>query len=117
MQPSDQAQPLNILEDELNRKRKKLIKALEQGEKVSNLTAAPEWEFYIGWLESVKTEYTKNISGTGFVNDHNGYLLTLGALQAIETVIRGTGRFLQAYDSAQKQQYELDKEFDAAKQQ
>lgn len=116
MQSSDQViQPLNILEDELNRKRKKLLKALEQGEKIQNLQAAPEWEFYNSWLEAVRADYQKHISSTAFVNDHNGYLLTLGALQAIDTVIRGTERFIKVFDEANKQQYELDKEFDAVK--
>lgn len=115
MQPSDNPQPLNILEDELNKKRKKLLKALEQGEKVKNLTDSSEWQFYASWLQACKTEYQKQIGSSKFVNDHNGYLLTLGALQAIEVIERGTERFLQAYDGASKQNYELNKEFDKLK--
>lgn len=113
MQPSDQVPAQQQLEQELQRKRAKLLKALEQGEKIQNLTAAPEWQFFIEWIEASKNILDRDIHSVRFINDHSGYIYNLGKFNAYDDIIKGIEAFQRAFDKASKQRIELDKEFDA----
>ena len=104
--------PEQILSDEFEKKRLSLLKALEQGEKMSNLQMAPEWEFFVGWLEATKTELAGRVLGESFIRDHNGYLFTTGAYQAIDRILLGIKGFEKAYKKASRQMLQLQKERD-----
>lgn len=112
MQQQIPNQPQQILSDEFEKKRLALLKALEQGEKMQNLQMAPEWEFFIGWLEATKQELAGRVLGENFIRDHNGYLFTTGAYQAIDRILLGIKGFEKAYSKASKQMYQLQKDKD-----
>lgn len=112
MQQSDQTQPQYSLEQELNKKRALLLKKLEQGEKIDNLVAAPEWEFFEGWLQASKQELITRVTSGAFIKDHEGYLFNIGAINTIDSIFKGINAFKRAFEQAKGQQIELDKEFD-----
>lgn len=95
------------LSQELEKRREQLLKALGQGERMQNLGMAPEWEFFIGWIEASKKKFERQIASDKFVNDHNGYLRVLGTIQALDMIIKGVDGFKKAYEQASKQFSEL----------
>ena len=101
-----------VLSDEFEKKRLALLKHLEQGEKMANLQMATEWEFFIGWLEASKKELANRILSENFIKDHNGYLFTTGAYQAIDRIILGIHSFEKAYNKASKDMLRLQKDKD-----
>lgn len=109
-QTYNQAQ--QVLSDEFEKKRIALLKALEQGETMSNLQMAPEWDFFIGWLEATKKELANRVLSENFIKDHNGYLFTTGAYQAIDRILLGIKGFENAYNKASKQMLQLQKDKD-----
>ena len=85
---------------ELEKARTRLIKALDQGEKINNLTAAPEWEFYEGWIRSLIEAVVKSMKSDNYLNDHNGYIKAVAQVQAYESVLNGIDKFKSAHIAA-----------------
>lgn len=94
--------------DELEARRKQLFKALEQGEKMANLQAVPEWEWFKGWIESLRDAAQNAILSEDFVNNHDGYLKALGAYQAYNSIIVGSDKFATAQKIAGQRLQELE---------
>jgi hypothetical protein len=95
--------------DELEIQRKRLLKALEQGEKINNLTSAPEWEFFEGWIRSLQEAVDQSIHSDDFVNNHEGYIKALAMYQCYESIFDGINKFKKTYESATHKIIELDK--------
>lgn len=66
---------------------------IEQGQKMDNLTAAPEWEFFSGWLQATKDRLQRQVNSTAFVNDHNGYLDARAGIATIDMIFDGIEKF------------------------
>lgn len=98
--------------NELERKRAKLVKALDQGEKINNLTASPEWEFFEEWLTSLDKQFTKQMRTGAFVKDHEGYIYAAALTSTIETILEGVKRFKKTYEHAGTELNNISKEMD-----
>jgi hypothetical protein len=96
------------INQELERRRKQLVKQIQQGEKINNLTAAPEWEFFEQWLNESRDVMIRDMTSDSFVDDHNGYLYTLGVVRTIDMINEGVKAFKASYDRAIKKIDELD---------
>lgn len=96
--------------DELHKTRQKLLKALGQAEKIEAVCSSPEWDFYIGWIEASLQKFTNRISSQDFINDHNGYIYTLGQINAIKTVIDGIESFKKAGERSAKKLNEVNQQ-------
>lgn len=94
---------------ELEQKRKRLLKALEQGDKIANLTAVPEWEWFAQWLRALQDIVKDEIVGENFINNHEGYLKALAFYQCYESIFNGVEQFKKASLKAGQEIIELDK--------
>lgn len=103
------------LASELERKRQGLIKALGQGERVKNLGAAPEWEFFEGWIQAIAERANKNMRAGAFINDHNGYIYASAVTSVVDDILKGVARFKKAYDIAAKELDNMNAEEKASK--
>lgn len=90
------------MDTELDKYRTKLIKSIGQGEQINNLTAAPEWEFFEGWLTASKDKLQRQMNSTAFINDHNGYLDARAGVAAIDMILDGIQGFKNAYKRSVK---------------
>lgn len=88
------------LNAEAERKQRKLLRAIEQGEKINNLTAAPEWAFFENFLKDSRKKLLKRMASTEFVNDHNGYLFVAASASTIENILSSIDGFKSAFDKA-----------------
>lgn len=95
------------IQSELELQRRKLVKALQQGQQVQNLQAAPEWEFFEAWIRASRDKLITRLTGEGFINDHNGYLFTVAAIRSFDTILTGVKQFQKAFDSAARKINEL----------
>lgn len=82
-----------VMQTELEKYRQKHLRYIEQGQKIENLTACPEWEFFEGWLKSAKYKLQKQINSPAFVNDHNGYLDARAAIATLDMIFDGIDKF------------------------
>ena len=101
-------EPNQVMSDELKKQRDKLIKAIDQGRTIENLTAAPEWEFFEGWIQATRKKLVDKIVSADFVNDHNGYLYTTAQVSAIDMVLKAVDAFKTAGKRSEKALERLD---------
>lgn len=105
---------LNALEEEFAEQEKllqeRLLKQLSAGEKMSSLTAAPEWEYYVSSLQKTIERNKKVIVSDKFINDHNGYLFLAAQTLTLERLIGNIDRIRKQYENAAKQLNELEEQ-------
>lgn len=99
---------MDKINQELELRRQRLVKQIQQGEQINNLTAAPEWEFFEKWLNESKEVMIEDMTSEAFVDDHNGYLYCLGVVRSINMILDGIQGFKSAYNRAVKKIDELD---------
>lgn len=95
---------------ELEKHRNKLLKAVEQGAKIENLTAAPEWEFFEGWLQAARAKALARVLGKDCVNDHNAYLDNRAAVATIDMILDGISRFKDTGAKSANRLIEMDQQ-------
>lgn len=90
-------------QEELEKHLSALYKTIEQGDRIENLTAAPEWEFFESWLRAVDATITKNMRTGKYVSDHEGYIYASASTSVIDSIFKGIERFKKSYDKASKE--------------
>lgn len=98
------------IQQELEKHLDSLYRTIEQGDKVHNLTAAPEWEFFESWLRAVEDQIVKKMKTGSYINDHNGYIYSAACTSVIDSVFKGIDKFKKAYEKAQKELVRVKKE-------
>jgi flagellar biosynthesis/type III secretory pathway chaperone len=106
---------LDVYLKRLEKQRGRLVQTLEQGEQAINLSSAPEWQFYVDWINAWKAKLTTEIMSTKFINDHNGYLYAAAQFETIDVVLKAIDAFKREYEKAGPAITKIDHQIDEVK--
>lgn len=91
------------LADEIQEKRSKILKTIEQGSRLEQLYTQEDFQFFLGWIDSVRAELLSKVT--------KGYLLAnireqdhaLGGYTYLTKVIEGAELFAKKGKKARKE--------------
>lgn len=95
-------QPIKILDEELEKRRQKLIQILDKTQSLERLADFDDWKFFEEWLEKTRERMEKDIIKGSFINDHNGYIYSLASLNTLKMVETAISRFKSVRSKALK---------------
>jgi hypothetical protein len=98
---------INLLEDEFESRRAKLIELITQTDGLDRLSDHDDWNLFVDWLAKTKEKMEKEIIAGNFTNDHNGYIYHRSALQVVALVEQAIDRFKRVRTKALKDLGEL----------
>ena len=90
----------NILQEEFDKNTERLRLRLDNGEKVENLTSAPEWEWYAESLTKTLERTKDTMASATFINDHNGYIYAAAQAMVIKNLLENIERMKKQYRDA-----------------
>lgn len=94
---------------ELEARRAKYLKAMEQGRKIEYLTSLDEWRFFEGWLLASIDEITKQIMRGDYLTNQRAEDFNKGVVAGMQMLIDGAAGFKGERVRAEKKLDDLKK--------
>jgi len=100
-------------EDEVETRRNRLVKTIEQGSKVEYLFNQDEFKFFIGWVDQIR-EVLKNQILNGDLLDDKKEWHAKGGYTYLTKVVEGAGLFAHKAKKARNQLKKLEEDLKSA---